>query len=446
MPLWRLKNGKPEDGAFERFRASIDPLWIQQALELTGTATLRKRRLPAEQVVWLVLGMALYHDRPIAELVDKLDLALPDTGDTLVARSAVPQARARLGPEPMRWLFECCSQKWAHERAAADRYRGLAVYGVDGTSTRTPDSEENREYFGGHSSGRGESGYPLVRFVTLMALRSHLLAAVRFGPYAESESSMASGLWSEVPNASLTVVDRGFLSAALLLGLQDGGSNRHWMTRAKVNTNYRVLKNLGRGDELIEMMVSPAARQLDPKLPKTWTARAVRYQRRGFKPPTLLTSLVDAEKYPSKELAALYHERWEIELGFDEIKTEMLERHEHIRSKTRLGVEQELWGLGLAYNLIRLEMVRIAEEANLPPNRISFVAAHRLICDEWWWSCGTATPGAIPKHLRRLRENIARFVLPPRRTERLYPRAVKIKMSNYARKRPTAASKGRRTN
>src|SRR3989442_613418 len=96
MPLWPLKHASPDDGAFDRLRASIDPDWIEQALELTGTATLRRRRLPAEQVIWLVLGMALYRDRPIDELVDKLDLALPDRRDLTVARSAVAQARARL--------------------------------------------------------------------------------------------------------------------------------------------------------------------------------------------------------------------------------------------------------------------------------------------------------------------------------------------------------------
>src|SRR5713101_2805787 len=144
MPLWPLKDASPDDGAFDRLRASIDPDWIDEALELTGTVTLRRRRLPAEQVIWLVLGRALYRDRPIAELVDKLDLALPDGRDLTVARSAVAQARARLGAEPMRWLFERCSRKWAHEAAGEDRWRGLALYGVDGTTTRTPDSPENR--------------------------------------------------------------------------------------------------------------------------------------------------------------------------------------------------------------------------------------------------------------------------------------------------------------
>src|SRR5712692_833794 len=438
MPLWPLKDASPDDGAFDRLRASIDPDWIDEALELTGTVTLRRRRLPAEQVIWLVLGMALYRDRPIAELVDKLDLALPDGRDLTVARSAVAQARARLGAEPMRWLFERCP-------ASGPTRRRVRIAGAGSRSTASmapprarPTHPRTARHFGGQASGRGESGYPQVRFVTLMALRSHLLAAVRFGPYAKSEMALARELWSEIPDDSLTILDRAFLAASPLLALQRGGSNRHWMTRARANTSYRVIRELGKDDALVELEVSHEARQREPDLPKKWMVRAVGYQRRGFKPQTLLTSLLDPEQYPAKELAALYHERWEIELGYDEVKTEMLERREHIRSKKLEGVAQELWGLALAYNLIRLEMLRIAGEARLPPNRISFVAAHRLICDEWWWSCGTQSPGAIPGHLRRLREDIQRFVLPPRRSKRWYPRAVKLKMSNYARKRPAA--------
>ena len=91
---------RPELGAFAQH---LPYEWIEQALQATGTATVRKRRLPAEQVVWLVLGMALFRDRSIVEIVDKLDLALPGAGESPVAASAVPQARARLGAEPMAW-------------------------------------------------------------------------------------------------------------------------------------------------------------------------------------------------------------------------------------------------------------------------------------------------------------------------------------------------------
>src|SRR5262249_56247355 len=98
------------------------------------------------------------------------------------------------------------------------------------------------------------------------------------------------------------------------------------------------------------------------------------------------------------------------------------------------GVQQELWGIFLAYKLVRLEMERVAADAGVAPTRISFVAALRLICDEWLWSA-VAVPRPIPKHLRNLRASLATLILPPRRSELSYPRAVKIKMSNYARKR-----------
>ena len=131
---------------------------------------------------------------------------------------------------------------------------------------------------------------------------------------------------------------------------------------------------------------------------------------------------------------ALYHERWELELGYDEIKTELLDSEEAIRSRKPTGVQQELWGVFLAYNLVRLEMERVAAAAGVEPTRISFVAALRLSCDEWLW-CAIASPGAIPKHLRNLRTALTSLLLPPRRSDRRFPRAVKIKMSNYPRKR-----------
>ncbi|MDP9352746.1 MAG: transposase, partial [Chloroflexota bacterium] len=118
------------------------------------------------------------------------------------------------------------------------------------------------------------------------------------------------------------------------------------------------------------------------------------------------------------------------------LKTEMLEREEALRSKSPEAVAQELWGLLLVYNLVRLEMERTAAEAQVEPVRISFVAALRLIRDEWLW-CAVASPGAIPRHLQNMRRDLKFFVLPERRSHRSNPRAVKLKMSNYDRKRPT---------
>lgn len=415
------------------FRKQIDPDWIDEALAATGTASVRRRRLPAEQVIWVVLGMGLFRDRPIEDVVSKLGLALPSTGAT-VARSSVSQARDRVGSEPVSWLFERSASVWSARSAEAHEWRGLKLYGIDGSTVRIPDTPENREAFGGQRGRKGsESGYPMVRIAALMVLRSHLLAACNFGSYAANEIQYAKPLLDKIPTKSLTILDRGFFGARFLLEIE-GTGNRQWLTRARSDLKFRVIKKFGRGDELIEMKVSDHARRQDPSLPMTWQMRAVRYRRKGFSPQLLLTSLRDPDEYPAAELAELYHERWELELGYDEIKTELLDREETIRSRKPEGVKQELWGILLAYNLVRLEMARIAAEANVAPTRISFVEAMRLIRDEWEWLTVTS-PGAIPKRLEALRRNVKRYVLPPRRP-RSFPRAVKIKMSSYDRKRP----------
>jgi hypothetical protein len=431
---------EPAPASLDTFRRSLDPRWIEEALEATGTATLRKRRLPAEQVIWLVLGMALVRDKPIAEVVSHLDLALPGQGGTaVVAPSSVAQARRRLGAEPLEWLFNKSAGTWAHASARNDEWRGLALYAIDGTTIRVADSDTNRAHFGLATGGdRGPSGYPLVRLAALMAVRSHVLARAAFGPYSTSELALCRELWAHIPAHSVTILDRNFLNANVLVGLHDAGAERHWMTRAKSTTKWKVVKSYGRYDKLVELTVSSTARKQHPELPKTFTARAVNYRHpRSKGRQWLLTSLADPNKYPALELIKLYHERWEIELGYDEIKTHMLQREETIRSRTPAGVIQEIWGILIAFNLIRREMENIAKQAEVPPTRISFVTAMRFIRDEWIW-CAVASPGSIPAKLQRMRDKVLHFVLPKRRSDRVYPRAVKIKMSNYNRKRPKA--------
>ena len=433
--------------AFPNLIKHLDPAWVEEALLSTGTATIRRRRLPAEQTVWLVLGMAVIRDLPITAVARQLDIALPAAdGTRTVASSALTQARTRLGPEPMEWLFLRSAEGWAHQSADADRWRGLALYGVDGTTLRVADSVENREQFGGHDSGRHEggrdertSGYPLMRLVVVMALRSHLLAAAAFGPYSVDERTYATSLWETVPDRSLVLLDRLYLQANVLVPLMTKGSERHWISRAKSNTTYAPIRRLGPGDELVEFEVRREARLKDPSLPTHFDARVIRYHRKGYQPQLLVTSLLDDERYPASEIRGLYHERWEIELGFGEIKTDMLERLETIRSKNPNAVAQEMWGLLIAYNLIRLEMQRIAAELDVRPNRISFVAALRE-CVEQWHFAAMASPGTIPGRLSTVTDRLRNFVLPPRRPERVFPRAVKIKMSNYARKLPTKSS------
>lgn len=418
----------------QAFRKHIEPAVIDEALAATGTATVRRRRLPAEQVIWVVLGMCLFRDRPLEDVVSKLELALPGAGT--IAKSSVSQARERIGSEPIKWLFERCASTWAHRSADAHRWRGLRLYGIDGSTVRVPDTKENRATFGSHHAHGTDSSYPLARIVVLMALRSHLLAAAELGRYeGTSEVQFARTLCDSIPVSSLTIVDRGFYGAPMLLKLE-AESGRHWLTRAKKKHRVKVIEKLGPGDEIVEMEVSPHRRKEDPSLPRTWQARRIRYQRPQADEQFLLTSLRDPKCFPAEELVKLYHERWELELGYGEIKTELLDREEAIRSKKPDGIRQELWGILLVYNLVRLEMEALAKLAKIPPTRISFIESLRLMRSEWDWLSFTS-PGAIPKRLTTLRENLKRYILPLRR-ERAFPRAVKIQTSKFHRKRPAS--------
>ena len=412
-------------------RAHLNPDWIEEALCYAGVASIRRRRLPAEQVVWLVIGMALYRREPIERIVEKLDLAVPDPKGTLLAKSAIAQARQRLKDEALEYLFTVTAAEWSARSADAHRWRGYALYGWDGTTMRVPDSPENRAEFGGQraGAGRGDSGYPMVRVVAAMALRSHVLSDFRVADYGTGETTLARGLWSSVPDNSLVIFDRNFLIKHELVHFEMSG-NKHWLSRSKVNTRWASVKRLGPNDELVELETQ------EPGIP-TWQLRAIHYKRKGFPRATLLTSLLDPTTAPAKELIALYHERWELELGYDELKTHMLDRQEAIRSRTPDGVRQELWGIAIAYNLIRLEMERVAKLAKVAPTRISFVAAMGIIKDELSGLVGQRLAlGTIPSRLAFLEQQLKRLVLPERRTQRSYPRAVKRKMSNYPRKRP----------
>lgn len=422
--------------SFENFTRHIDPVQIEEALAATGVATLRKRRLPAVQVLWIVLGMALFRNRAIERVVASLDLCLPSSTGRLVTKSAIAEARQRLGEDPLAYLFHTTAAEWSTRSGDRHRWRGLSLHVYDGTTMRVPDSPENRAAFGGQFGGakRGMSGYPMVRIVGLMTARSHILSAFRFADYGTGEVTIAGELWREVPDQSLTLVDRG-APLPSLVQLHASGNEKHFLTRLKSRTPMRTVRKLASNDRIVDIPMPRQARKDNPGLPEVACVRAIRYQRRGFSPSTLLTSLTDAERYPAAEIIARYHERWEIEMAYDEVKTHLLAREECIRSRTPAGIRQELWGIALAYNLIRLEIERVADELGVVPTRISFVNALDLIRDEWIW-CANSTPGAIPKQLDELARRIKLLVLPERRPDRVFPRTVKIKMSSYNRTRP----------
>lgn len=422
------------EGGLERFAASLDPEWIEEALSATGTASIRRRKLPADQAIWVVLGMCLFADRSIVDLVDHLKLVMP--GVKSLAPSNVTKARYRLGAEPLRWLFAKVAKVWGATPGVGG-YHGLDLYGIDGTHLRLQDSDENFEHFGkpGGRNGGGDAGYPQLRIVGLMHLSNRMFTAAEAGPWSKGEQTLVKPLTQSIPPKSLTIVDRGFYAYLWLHELLSGSPDRHVMIRAKRNLTYEIVEVLSDGSALARVRARHELRKEHPELPESILLRVIEYKLPGGEPSRLFVSLLDPIACPAKELIALYHERWELEIAFDEVKTHMLERKECLRSKKPEGVYQELWGQLLTYNLVRREMLLVAQTNDLPPKQVSFQASLLWIRNFWIAEALTRSPGNIPRRLAELRSTLGVLILPRRRSERRYPRHVKIKMSNYKRNR-----------
>jgi hypothetical protein len=409
---------------------SLDAAWISQALAVTGKASIRRRKLPAEQVVWLVIALALYRHQSIPEVVAHLDLALPDEVNPEIAKSALTQARQRLGQAPLAQLFAMSSACWDERHQGGRAWRGLARYAVDGSTLRTSDSEENRAHFGAQTYASGVvASYPQLRLLTLTALATHLVRDAVFGAYGKNEMLYAKSLLDQVPDHSLTVFDKGFLSASLLLQLQTKGTQRHWLIPAKANSVWERLDQTP-GDYRVRMRVSPQARQAEPGLPASWEARAIETTTRHGQKRILLTSLMDTKAYPANDIVHQYEERWRIETSYRELKQDLLGSELTLRSGTPETVCQEVWGALLAYNLVRLEMAEIAIEAQVPPTQLSFTAALHYLRHEWGWMAIEA-PGKLPAHLIRLRNRLGDLLLATKRGRKC-PRVVKSLPKKYA--------------
>lgn len=405
--------------------------WVEHAVEATGAASIRRRRLPAEHVVWLVIALAMYRHWSINEVLDSLDLALPNELAPFVSKSAVAQARQRVGEAPLAWLFERTAGAWTTQDAARHTFKGLSLWAMDGTTLRTADSPANREHFGAQRYASGKvASYPQVRAVTLTAIPTHLVADINFGAYGTNEMVYAQDLLPQIPDHSLTVFDKGFLAARILCGLTMNGHNRHFLIPAKSHTRWDVIDGTP-DDATVRMRVSPQARKQSPELPEFWLARAIRTIDACGRERVLLTSLDDRQRFKPADIVACYGRRWQIETSYRELKQSMLGTELTLRSRTVEGVYQEIWGALIAYNLIRREMATAAWQAKLDPTDISFVRAFHVFQHEMMWAAVTPAFGKIPAWLDRLHARLA-FETVEKQRGRECPRVVKARPKRYA--------------
>ncbi len=410
----------------------LSPELIDECLADTGVVTVRKRRLPMEMMVWAVTGMALFRSLSMNQLVSHLDIVLPGKRP-FVAPSAVVQARQRLGAEAVRLVFEKTRQLW-FEKTPMSHWNGLTLMAVDGTLWRTPDTPENDAAFGRTANEHARSDWPQLRMVCQMEVTSHLLSGVAFGSVSEtSEVELAARLAAQTPAHSLTIMDKGFYAPGLLHHWQTSGTEKHWMIPLRKGAQYRVKERLGPGHELVELSLTPQARKKWSGAPATLTARLISKET-GGRTVQILTSMCDPLRYPKADIVDLYGHRWEIEHGFREMKQHLLNNELTLRSKKPELVQQELWGVALAYNLLRFMMAQMAYSLkNVEPYQLGFKQAALYLSGQLSLLPAVA-PGRIPKVMNEIMAMAGSFVLPGRR-QRHYPRAVKKKPQRYPLRR-----------
>jgi len=387
-------------------------------------------------MLWVVLAMGLLTDVPLREVFRQATRRRP--GQKLPCRSALCQARQRLGIGPVRRLFEDVVRPLAQPDRPGGFYKGWHLVGIDGSVFDVPDSPANAHAFGRPSGGRGDGAFPQVRKLSLVELGTHAELAFVLKPCRRGEASMVAGLLRHLRPGMLLLCDRNFFSYRLWRQLL--GRKVEVLFRVKSQLVLRPLRHLADGSYLARVYPSPAAREQDRD---GVVVRVIRYtlddpQRVGHgEEHVLLTSLLDAAAHPATELILLYHERWEQELVIDEQKTHQAPRQPgkeaQVRSETPAGVVQELYALSLGHYVTRALMAEAAAAEGLDPDRLSFISCLRILRLRLPECAGRSGP-VFRAWYEDLLSEMGQEQLPPRRN-RVNPRVVKRKMSKFKKKR-----------
>jgi hypothetical protein len=302
----------------------------------------------------------------------------PSVGIKVAGKSGISQARSRLGPEPLRCLYGRLVGPIAGKSTKGAWYRNWRLVSLDGSSLDVADTVENEKAFGRPGASRGESAFPKLRFVALLENGTHVLWAARMGPFATDELTLARDVVTALNKGMLCLADRFFPGYDLWQKAAKAGADLLW--RVRQNARLDVDRRLPDGSYLSRIYASTSDRrnQRDGII-----VRVVDYRLDGVPDAEplyrLITTILDPKQAPAKELAALYHERWEIETSLDELKTHLRGAQIVLRSKTPELVEQEFWGLLLAHFAIRGLMHEAALKADEDPDRLSFVHAVRVV-------------------------------------------------------------------
>lgn len=398
---------------------------VDDALERTGRAQARVRLLPARVVVYLLLAAALFAELGYGQVWDRMCAGLGPLAPPRPCASALRQARQRLGAAPLREVFKLLAGPAPTRARSATGYAGLLVVAIDGTVLSVPDTAANLTAYARQRCPGGGGGYPQLRLLALVACGTRSVIGAVFGTATAGETTWAAQLAGHAKAGMLLLADRNFAAQNLLAMLSADGA--HLLVRAKCGRRLPPIARLADGTFLARM--GPlTVRVIDAEITlATVAGRATGHYR-------LVTTLTDPAVHPAVDLVRLYHQRWEIETCYAELKSTILGGRV-LRARTPAGIEQEMWALLTVYQVLRTAMTDATDSRpGTDPDRAAFTVALAAARDQLVLAAGVIADTAID-----LVGTIGRHVLAdllPARRMRTKARIVKRAISKYNARGP----------
>jgi len=361
---------------------TFPPEEVRRVLAETGKASERERDLPAHVMVYYAIALALYTTSGTREvlrcLLEGLRWLWGAEAVRVAGKSGISQARTRLGEAPLRRMYEQVVRPIATPATKGAWYRRWQLVSLDGSCLDLADTEENCHAFGRPEASRGESAFPQLRFVALVENGTHVLFGACLGGFAQGETTLAHDVLTALRPGLLCLADRQFFGHALWQAAAATGAELLW----RVKRNLRLPRETRLADGSYLTTIYPSQKDRRHRT-RGVQVRVVEYRLEGLADAEplyrLVTTILDPAQAPAVDLAALYHERWEIEGALAELKTHLRGARVVLRSKTPELVRQEFWGLLLAHFAVRGLMHEAALRADEDPDRLSFLHAVRVV-------------------------------------------------------------------
>ncbi len=399
---------------------------VDEALTQTRTVQSRIRDLPARVVVYLLLAACLFPELGYPGVWAKLTAGLSGLPVAAPTPGALAQARRRVGAAPLRWLFDLLRGPAAVPRGSRGTWwRGLLVCAIDGTTLTVPDRPANLTRFTKGGGYHGGTGYPQVRLLALVACGTRTIIDAVFGPTASGETTYATDLLRSLRAGMIVLADRNFAAAGLIAAI--ARTHADVLVRVKNGRKLPALSRYRDGSYLS---------QIGPVRVRVIEAQITIATSAGRRTGTcrLVTTLLDQRAYPAAELIRLYHERWEIETAYLELKSTILGGRV-LRARTPAGIDQEIYALLVTYQILRTAMADAAAVPAADPDRASFTIAWQAARDQLIQAAGIIA-GTIIDLIGTIGRHVLASLLPSRRL-RVSPRIVKRAISKYQARGPS---------